>query len=370
MILDDVERHARERPGERAVVEVGADGTVRELTWASSSATPTGSRRRCCELGVRPGEPVAFQLPNRLEFVTIALGHAAGRRGVRAADADLPRARAVVHARREPRTRAVRPGHVPRPRPRGDGGRGPAGVARARARRRARRAATTTLLDGTDRAASPALERDQLAQLLFTSGTSGEPKGALHRHDVLMRAADHHIAHFGLGAEDVVYVPSPLAHQTGFLYGMWIALRLGVPQVLQEAWDPEVGLDAMRRFGVTFVQAATPFLADLTRVAEDRGRTTRASDAPSWPPAPPSPASSPAARARCSAPRSAAPGAPPRAAWAARSRPATRPTAPGAPTAARWPTSSCASSTTPAPDSPPAGRATSRSTPTACSRAT
>jgi 3-phosphoshikimate 1-carboxyvinyltransferase len=54
---------------------------------------------------------------------------------------------------------------------------------------------------------------------------------------------------------------------------MWIALRLGVPQILQEVWDAEVGLDAMRRFGVTFVQAATPFLADLTRVAEDRDET-------------------------------------------------------------------------------------------------
>ena len=119
--------------------------------------------------------------------------------------------------------------------------------------------------------AAPSPRPDQLAQLLFTSGTSGEPKGALHRHDVLMRAADHHIDHFGLGADDVVYVPSPLAHQTGFLYGMWIAIRLGVPQVLQEVWDAEVGLDTMQRFGVTFVQAATPFLADLTRVAVERG---------------------------------------------------------------------------------------------------
>ncbi len=69
----------------------------------------------------------------------------------------------------------------------------------------------------------------------------------------------------------MIYVPSPLAHQTGFLYGMWIAIRLGVAQVLQEVWDPEVGLEAMRGFGVTFVQAATPFLADLTRVASETG---------------------------------------------------------------------------------------------------
>jgi 3-phosphoshikimate 1-carboxyvinyltransferase len=111
---------------------------------------------------------------------------------------------------------------------------------------------------------------DANAQLLFTSGTSGQPKGVLHSHEVLTRAADAHIEHFGLGADDVVYVPSPLAHQTGFLYGMWIALRLGVPQVLQEIWDPAAGLEAMSRFGVTFVQAATPFLADLVKLASEQ----------------------------------------------------------------------------------------------------
>src|SRR5205823_12570766 len=50
---------------------------------------------------------------------------------------------------------------------------------------------------------------------------------------------------------------------------MWIALRLGVPQVLQEVWDAATGLEAMSRFGVTFVQAATPFLADLVKLAGD-----------------------------------------------------------------------------------------------------
>ena len=64
----------------------------------------------------------------------------------------------------------------------------------------------------------------------------------LHRHEVLDRAADAHIAHFGLRADDVIYIPSPLAHQTGWLYGMWIAWRLGATQVIQESWDAEVGV--------------------------------------------------------------------------------------------------------------------------------
>jgi 3-phosphoshikimate 1-carboxyvinyltransferase len=57
---------------------------------------------------------------------------------------------------------------------------------------------------------------------------------------------------------------------------MWIAWRLGAAQVMQESWDAEVAFDAIVRHGITFTQAATPFLADLVRVAEERGEGGRA----------------------------------------------------------------------------------------------
>jgi cyclohexanecarboxylate-CoA ligase len=273
MILDDLDRHARERGGERAVVEVRADGSVRELTWAALKNESTRIAAALLRLAVLEGEPVAFQLPNRLEFVTVALG--ALRAGA-VCEPLMPifRERELEFMLRESAARVL---FVP------DTFRGRDHATMAAALRDTLPALEHVvvlpggyqgLLDGgpaTD--TFPAVAPEQIAQLLFTSGTSGEPKGALHRHDVLRRAADHHIEHFGLGAEDVISVPSPLAHQTGFLYGMWIAIRLGVPQVLQEVWDAEVGFETMRRFGVTFVQAATPFLADLTRVAEERGET-------------------------------------------------------------------------------------------------
>ncbi|MBV9605313.1 MAG: AMP-binding protein [Solirubrobacterales bacterium] len=270
MIIEDVARHARERPDERAVVAVAADGGVRELTWSELHREAERVANALIGLGVRPGENVAFQLPNRLEFVTIALGTLlAGA----VCEPLMPifRERELSFMLGESRARVL---FVP------DMFRGRDHSAIAAAVRPSLPELEHVivlptgygeLLDSAGPAAKRAVAPDQLAQLLFTSGTSGEPKGALHRHDVLTRAADHHIEHFGLGADDVIYVPSPLAHQTGFLYGMWIALRLGVPQILQEAWDADTGLDAMRRFGVTFVQAATPFLADLTGVAEERG---------------------------------------------------------------------------------------------------
>ncbi len=268
MILDDLDRHARERPGERAVVEISADGTVRELSWGALRMHADGVASELLRLGVLEGEPVAFQLPNRLEFVTVALGTL---RAGAVCEPLMPifRERELSFMLRESGARVL---FVP------DQFRGRDYAAMADGLRAELPSLEHVVVvdgdapTGDGAPAAPEPRPDQIAQLLFTSGTSGEPKGALHRHDTLMRAADHHIDHFGLGSGDVVYVPSPLAHQTGFLYGMWIAIRLGVTQVLQETWDAEVGLDAMERFGVTFVQAATPFLADLTRVASDSGQ--------------------------------------------------------------------------------------------------
>ena len=74
LILDDLSRHARERPDARAVVEVRADGATRELTW-SALADETDRVAAALEaLGVGNGDTVAFQLPNRNQI----RGHRAG----------------------------------------------------------------------------------------------------------------------------------------------------------------------------------------------------------------------------------------------------------------------------------------------------
>jgi cyclohexanecarboxylate-CoA ligase len=276
LILDDLEAHAAAHPDATAAMEVDADGQTWEMTWAQLLHASERVAAALLELSVAPGEPVAFQLPNRLEFEAIALGtlrvgavceplmpifrehelefmlRASSARVLFVPDRFRGRDHATMARDLQPRLPALE--HVvvmgeeyadllhrsPAPDPAGLAARRPSGEA--------------------------------TAQLLFTSGSTGEPKGVLHRHDVLDRAAAAHIAHFGLTADDVIYIPSPLAHQTGFLYGMWIALRLGAPQVMQEVWDADRGFDAMQRFGVTFVQCATPFLADLVRVADERGQ--------------------------------------------------------------------------------------------------
>jgi len=63
---------------------------------------------------------------------------------------------------------------------------------------------------------------------------------------------------------------SPLAHQTGFMYGIMMPVWLGATLVLQDVWDPHRALDLIAAEGVTFTMGATPFLADLATAAETR----------------------------------------------------------------------------------------------------
>ncbi|HEU0257141.1 MAG TPA: AMP-binding protein, partial [Microbacteriaceae bacterium] len=114
------------------------------------------------------------------------------------------------------------------------------------------------------------------AQLLFTSGTSGEPKGVIHRHESLSRAAWMEVEQLPLNTTDSIYIPSPLAHQTGFLYGMWLSWVLGVTEIVQAVWDPQRALDVLQTWEGTFVQAATPFLTDLVRAVEAGAPAPRA----------------------------------------------------------------------------------------------
>jgi len=108
------------------------------------------------------------------------------------------------------------------------------------------------------------LHPDEVLQLLYTSGTTGEPKGALHTSNTHFANIVEIVKRCGLTAEHVCFMPSPMAHQTGFAIGMELPLMLGSKIVLQDTWDAEVALQRIQDEGVHFMMAATPFLADLT----------------------------------------------------------------------------------------------------------
>lgn len=303
LTLDELVRlHARERPHELAVVETRETGDA-TLTWEELLDRVERTAALFLDLGVRPGECVAYQLPNCIEFVVVSL--AALRVGAICCPLmPIFREREIAFCLRRSAARVlVIPDEARGRHPAGEiasllsessifGGELPLRLEHVIVSASGRRAHPLPAGDyangsvnwirleevlktvRVDRAALdvhlPA--PDALAQLLFTSGTSGEPKGVLHRNDVLMRAAAMEVEHLALNAADRIFVPSPLAHQTGFLYGMWLAIVMGVAQIVQPVWNAQRGLRALNDWDGTFVQAATPFLADIVQAVEEGAR--------------------------------------------------------------------------------------------------
>ena len=114
---------------------------------------------------------------------------------------------------------------------------------------------------------------DAVTQLIYTSGTTGEPKGVMHSANTLFSNIVPYAERLGLGAGDVVLMASPMAHQTGFIYGLWMPVHLGCSAVLLDVWDPPTAVDLINQHRVSFTMASTPFLTDLSE-ATATGDTT------------------------------------------------------------------------------------------------
>jgi cyclohexanecarboxylate-CoA ligase len=112
---------------------------------------------------------------------------------------------------------------------------------------------------------------DDITQLIYTSGTTGEPKGVMHSANTLMANIIPYAERLRLGRDDTILMASPMAHQTGFMYGLMMPIMLQAKVVLQDIWDPAKAADLIRKEGITFTMASTPFLTDLTRVVSETG---------------------------------------------------------------------------------------------------
>ena len=112
---------------------------------------------------------------------------------------------------------------------------------------------------------------DDVTQLIYTSGTTGEPKGVMHTANTLMANIIPYAERLRLGSGDVVLMASPMAHQTGFMYGLMMPIMLRASAVLQDIWDAKKAVDVIRTEGVTFTMASTPFLSDLSKSVAEMG---------------------------------------------------------------------------------------------------
>jgi cyclohexanecarboxylate-CoA ligase len=262
-VLERFAKAASERGDQLAIVDYRSDGSRYAISYARLDEARRHWAALFHRLGVRAGDVVSFQLPNWWEFAGLYL---ACETIAAVANPLMPifrsRELATMLNMAESRvliTPAVYRGFDYRPM---------AQDLRAEVGSLEHVLTVDDLHDLTvaeEGAPIPVVDAgaDRIVELLYTSGTTGTPKGVTHTGNTLFAALRPIIETLKLTADDVVFMGSPLGHQTGFLYGMVLPLVLGGSAVFQDVWDAERAVEIMARERATFTMASTPFLSDL-----------------------------------------------------------------------------------------------------------
>ncbi|WP_349609749.1 AMP-binding protein [Cupriavidus sp. DF5525] len=116
----------------------------------------------------------------------------------------------------------------------------------------------------------PEVDPNAVKLLLYTSGTTGEPKGVLHSHNTLRAEIDATIQQRSLTPDDVAFMPSPVTHITGYLNALELPFAAGLKVVLMDRWNVVEGVRLIAQHKVSFSGGATPFLLELVSEVERR----------------------------------------------------------------------------------------------------
>ena len=271
-IADQLEALCVKRPEQKLIVEAGGLHTAQDLRRDALGLAGALKRR-----GVNRGDVVSFQLPNWYEAVVVELACAFAGFVCnpivpiyRNAEVDFiirnsgSRALFIPERFRNFDYRAMvaelRPGWEPMMdvivvRPSGPSA-----------------SSFESLMREEPVELGPRPDPNHVKLLMYTSGTTSQAKGVLHTHNTIAAEIGNFIDWLKFDENDVVLMPSPLAHITGYLYGIQLPITLGCPVVLMETWDVAKAADLIEANNVTFTLGATPFLQELTNFCKETQR--------------------------------------------------------------------------------------------------
>ncbi len=225
------------------------------------------------ERGLRPGDRVSFQLPNCRESVVVMLAAAIGGYVINPI-VPIYRDRETGYILRHAGSKAI---FIPTS-IRGFDYQAMLGRLRADCPD-----LTTVVVVGEDEAADdqhctydhllgsgytlphPPHEADpnDVKILLYTSGTTGHPKQVRHSHNSLTAALDLGAIGWDLGDDDLMLMPSPVTHITGYVNGMEMPFLTRTKSLLMGQWQVDRAIELIEQYGATACVSATPFLREL-----------------------------------------------------------------------------------------------------------
>jgi long-chain acyl-CoA synthetase len=109
-----------------------------------------------------------------------------------------------------------------------------------------------TALSRTQPVALPMVDDDQLAVLMYTSGTTAKPKGVMHSHATLKRQSENYLAVLGAAVHEQTLVSLPLCHIAAFSIFLMSATLAGGTVTLLPRFEPGAVLRSIAENRITY----------------------------------------------------------------------------------------------------------------------
>lgn len=109
----------------------------------------------------------------------------------------------------------------------------------------------------------PPMDANDVCLLLYTSGTTSDPKGVLHTHNTLLCENFNVAGCYNLKPGGVIFMPSPFTHIAGLLFGMEMPFLIKGSLVMMDIWDPNRAVEIISKERCSLTMGSTPFLQGI-----------------------------------------------------------------------------------------------------------